>query len=790
VNKGKKNKNTSTCTSSPHLSGRHSSSCDGSGGKDGTGRSISSQSESVGKTRHKTSKGNKGSETQASAKAGESPSNTKQSQPKKIRDKTTKDDDTSGKAGIPSSAKRSTKSTEDKDLGKRSADERNSQFSESRSAISAPSETFGKDDDPMTDDPVYISDAIDREQQQSEDVIIEAGRDSMTVVNPPIVNASREQPPGMNDNSSFTSSQGYNTMMTQSYSRPIMTQPTSSGFNSWPSAPHQYNQQGYCPPPPNQAGYPPPPPQQGYYSPANQGNYPPVSHSQYSQPPQGQYPPPPNQGQYPSAQQGQYPPQQSQSPWGYTPCTLYNSGSDINQYRSPDVNTSAVHTITTQPTSIISRVTRRDARPPPAATSAAVLSVPSHRRVDAPSTSRGGAVDRGLVSRRATLRSHSDRDTPSDHDDSDSDDDDVDIRAVMPTLRGDSGFAAGLSDSDEGDDADPSSESLKVVFSRDKVIPVLREAGRVAGVEFKEDEKPQSSLIFGNLSLGHRKSTPVIRMPQDVYDLLDQVKQYYKGKLGGSKFFDQLLRVPPEDFTQLFTPPILDQDVVEFLKGSRNFRQRVYLPVQEKNLRKLDASIKNVTRLAAFQLMILNRLCIELSDGQAGDVDAPDGAFAMSRLASDLAGQLVSQSMRTSMNIIILRRNNVYAGISGKYKDDIISRLTDLKLNNEAVFARKFTKVIKKVARKVKRDNTIGSSFGGASSTRSSRGKGKGKGASSSGFGNSRYTPYNNRGRGKGSRQNNQSSSGSGYNNRRDNRRRSDQNYSRGRGQGKAQSRF
>jgi len=460
-------------------------------------------------------------------------------------------------------------------------------------------------------------------------------------------------------------------------------------------------------------------------------------------------------------------------------CGLIDSHSRHDRYRlSGDSDfvsrpTSSSRVITSQPPPTLSvrSVTRPTMK----------LSVASRRT---PSTSSSVPTD-GHVRTDDPMVSSSDHDSPSD---------DIDMSAIMSSLRP---RIDGNDDDDilkdDEDENDPESESLRSIFSKQKVNPVLRAAGMAAGVEFFKEEKPQASLIFGSLSAGQSKICPVLHMPPDIHNLQDTVKRRFKGTLKNSKFFSQILRVPDNDFEKLFSVPRLDSDAASFLKSQNRNIQVGYLPALERNLLRMDHEIKTLSRISAFQLLILNTLSIELSDSQSGDTSSPDGAFAMSTLASDLAGQQLSHSMRLSLNNICIRRDNVYAGLSeGKFKSDIVSRLGDLDLNNELLFNGKFNKSIRKVARKNQSVQSLGATLQASQPKSSYKDKGKGKGAykgkSSSNSGKSRYSPY---GKGRGSnRKSSQSSSKPSYGSQQKNKRRSDKGQSRDKGRGGPKSRF
>jgi len=381
---------------------------------------------------------------------------------------------------------------------------------------------------------------------------------------------------------------------------------------------------------------------------------------------------------------------------------------------------------------------------------------------------------------------------PSDDDRDDGPDADMSVSDMRKLLHGDVHDADDLDDHDLFDeDYDPMDESIKTRFSRERLLPILKSAGLAANVEFEGEEKPESSLLFGGLGLRSRKVTPMVRMPPEVCTAQEEVRSSYKGALGNSRVFNTIFRVPEDDFVDYFNPPAFDADALQFFAPLKSKKQWTYLPAWEEQLVKLDREIRGVSRLAAFQLLILNNLTIQLSDDESGEGHEPDSPFAMARLTAELAGQQIKQLMRISHATIPMRRNNVCAGLSGAHKEDIASRLKGLRLDSQSLFAGKFTEALKEVHKKIKREQAIGKVVQSETSTYRSRGKGKGASkSSSSSYGNSRSHPYGNRGKGRGSTQHSDNSGSSSYRGGRGGNRQGGRGQGRGRGRGRPQSRF
>jgi len=368
-------------------------------------------------------------------------------------------------------------------------------------------------------------------------------------------------------------------------------------------------------------------------------------------------------------------------------------------------------------------------------------------------------------------------------------DPDAGLDDVIASFRDDAPTHDDFDDGVFADDGyDPQDESIKARFSRDRLLPILQTAGLAANVEFEEEEKPESSLIFGGLGLHNRKIVPVVRMPPEVRTTQDEVRNH-KGSLGGSRIFNTIFRVPEEDFSEFFNPPMFDQDAARFFAPHKSKRQMSYLPMLEADLIKLDREIRVIARLSAFQLLILNALTIQLSDDVTGEGHEGDSPFAMAKLSAELTGQQLTQLMRVSHAIIPMRRANVCAGLTSKHKEDITTRLKELDLDSDFLFAGRFTDVLKETAKKIKRDQTIGDVLQSSNTSRQPRGKGRGaskNNASSSN--NARSHPYGNRGKGRGF---NRSSEGAGTSRGgRNNQRQGGRGQGRGRGRGRSQSRF
>lgn len=369
-----------------------------------------------------------------------------------------------------------------------------------------------------------------------------------------------------------------------------------------------------------------------------------------------------------------------------------------------------------------------------------------------PSSGPGVARRLSVPSRRATTAQvvHHLRDDDGDssiRQDVPSEDNSSTTEDIMPFFNDD---ASELAD-DVGMEESESNPN-KVLFSLDKVKPILRAAAQAAGAEFIEDDVEQPSLLFGNLTQKSSQVTPVVTMPPDVHALQSRVNKAGT-KLTYSKLLQKSFRVSEEDYHSFFRVPALDVGAVNYLKPDKSAKQQTFLPAKETMLSNMDRHVRSSARIASFQLMIMNALTINLSDGNAGeDIDQPDGSFAMAKLSTALASELLRNSMKLSHHIGLMRRQNVYFGIRNKYKDELVSRLRKLESDSEYLFAGEFMKVFKKVAKDIQSRQSMDKPFTSFSQSTSSDTQQQ---ASTSSTSTSRGSGY--RGKNRGRNKNNKS---------------------------------
>ena len=263
---------------------------------------------------------------------------------------------------------------------------------------------------------------------------------------------------------------------------------------------------------------------------------------------------------------------------------------------------------------------------------------------------------------------------------------------------------------DDGQEASSSAQKeairkLSELFAASRIDPILgalRDEFGLEPVEGSEGEEGLCSLRFGGIGVDNDTHPPVICMPPDI---LKEQKKVAKTewKRWPSRVIAQAFKVPRVDHDTLFTVPKMDKEATAVLpKNQRKmaswFKPFFYSPYWEQNLFHLDAHLKLMTRLSAFQLTITNYLLARLED------DGEDtGVMAVSTLVNDITAQQLKSSMQLSKHMTTLRRENVMAFLRREYVDEVSSDLRKLPYTEGYVFGGSFGKTIRSLAKK-KRD--------------------------------------------------------------------------------------
>ena len=313
--------------------------------------------------------------------------------------------------------------------------------------------------------------------------------------------------------------------------------------------------------------------------------------------------------------------------------------------------------------------------------------------------------------------SHSDRDSAEEDDDQDE---------VLSQFQDDDTIDDDLGTSHQAPAA------WNAVFSKDRIDPIIKAAAVTCGLEFVNDtleDNSEHSLQFGGIGFANYESYPRLHLPKDIRKEKErQAKTKWHPK--PFKLFDRVFRVPRQDYDSLFTVPIMDPDVTKLLpKQSRASRKaQFYSAFWEHELISLDAHLKCQSRIAAFQLVLLNHLVQQIGaqDDESDREDDPSSSYATARLITDMAAQLLRSSLSLSLRTISLRRENACAHLRKKFVNDLPTDLSKLPFSDSHVFGSALPKTVRGLARKIRDNKSLESSLAPLSSN---KGKGKGRGS-------------------------------------------------------------
>ena len=122
-----------------------------------------------------------------------------------------------------------------------------------------------------------------------------------------------------------------------------------------------------------------------------------------------------------------------------------------------------------------------------------------------------------------------------------------------------------------------------------------------------------------------------------------------------NKVLIDALKVPLSDHKALFTPPSLDKGVKEVLPGMSKaakkfqFSPSSFSPYWEKELYSLDVHMRLLSRLAAFQLTIVNYLLASI-DKENWNEDSPSSLMATATLINDMTVQQLKTALSLHEN--------------------------------------------------------------------------------------------------------------------------------------------
>jgi hypothetical protein len=193
---------------------------------------------------------------------------------------------------------------------------------------------------------------------------------------------------------------------------------------------------------------------------------------------------------------------------------------------------------------------------------------------------------------------------------------------------------------------------------------------------------------------------------------------------------DRAFRVSQQDQDNFFIPPKMDADVKLILdRLAKPNKMDVYSKFWENEMLTMDIFMRSITRVAAFQLAILNATMIDLQPLEGQQAANEDFAIPSTLLATDMAGQVLKLSVNFSHRLTRLRRQNAAEGVRTKTIDMVADELitVDFDTDPTRLFGGLFDKTSKKVAKRqdaAKANQRASSGYRSSSYNRGGNGRG------------------------------------------------------------------
>ena len=252
----------------------------------------------------------------------------------------------------------------------------------------------------------------------------------------------------------------------------------------------------------------------------------------------------------------------------------------------------------------------------------------------------------------------------------------------------------------EEDTADP--------LLSEEVAPLLQRMAKALGISLPQRHE-DTAVVFhlGGLTApgraDRRSATPFAQDVRDTWAAMDAdiAGSYrYPRRLIGSVF-----RVPDDDYRDILSPPIIDDDVVKRLSSTRSrAAPDSYSPYWEDRVKGVDTRSRELIRLASFQLALLNYVDL-LGNGSA---HGPDGELDEAlKLAAHVTAQQVRASMALSLHCVELRRANAGSTLQRTCGQDLVTAMKKEPRAHASLFGDSFSRYVEVVADKVTKEKVL-----------------------------------------------------------------------------------
>jgi hypothetical protein len=209
-----------------------------------------------------------------------------------------------------------------------------------------------------------------------------------------------------------------------------------------------------------------------------------------------------------------------------------------------------------------------------------------------------------------------------------------------------------------------------------------------------------------------------MQLPIEVAKLSTEIASRKKLFVKPPRAFNYAFRVSEQEYENFFTVPKVDGKADLILKQlNTSNKLTLYSRFWESELFVMDTFMRSMTRLAAFQLSVLNASLVELQPLQDQDNSNSEFAIPATELATDIAAQMMKLSINHSHRITRLRRQNVCVGIKTKVIDMLADDLMVVSYDADPthLFGGLYDKTSKLAAKKQEAANATKRSQGGFS---------------------------------------------------------------------------
>jgi hypothetical protein len=213
---------------------------------------------------------------------------------------------------------------------------------------------------------------------------------------------------------------------------------------------------------------------------------------------------------------------------------------------------------------------------------------------------------------------------------------------------------------------------IRDIFCEERVTPILQTTAEIGGLECLDEESNTrpNSLIYGSFGR-FAKTIPILTMPNELLTEIEITRDRKRWFRSPNSTFENVFRVTEAEYKSYFLSPLLDPEVENLFKTAPT-KLAHFSKFWESELASIDRHVKSMERIAAFQVTMLNALTIDIQPLDDQPAIVSDFAIPVACLSTDMAAQLMKESVVISHRLTQLRRQNACAGMN-----NVIDTVTD-----------------------------------------------------------------------------------------------------------------